>query len=142
MHRCTVVGKPGGVSLGLRGVLGVVRKSGGCLIAFLCGSFTKSLQGVHEVPTSPSPVCIYVLKQGVATHFCMSPKFSEISFLMKFHFEPLKIITSSDNDRKQNGGPFLSLFDRLGLEPLQTENKQINLTTIFAVSFTNSLNTC
>jgi hypothetical protein len=52
MHRCTVVGNPGGWVLGifwqmlLRGVLGVVRKSGGVVfIAFLCGSFTKIFIG-------------------------------------------------------------------------------------------------
>ena len=49
-HRCTVVGNPGGGpwvfwQILLRGVLGVVRKSVGevVFIAFLCGSFQKSL---------------------------------------------------------------------------------------------------
>jgi hypothetical protein len=69
-HRCTVVGNPGGVlgvfwQILLRVVLGVVRKSGrwgrgSCFIAFLCGSLLKIFIGVHEVPPSPHPVCIYV----------------------------------------------------------------------------------
>ncbi len=52
-HRCTVAGNPGWGVLGffwqilLRGVLGVVRKSGGGsrFVAFLCGTFSKIFIG-------------------------------------------------------------------------------------------------
>ncbi len=51
-HRCTVVGNPGGGGpwffrqILLRGVLGVVRKSGFFFfIALLCGSFSKIFIG-------------------------------------------------------------------------------------------------
>ncbi len=47
----------------LRGVLGVVRKSVGVVfIAFLCGSFTKSLKGVHEGPPPP-PLCASMISK-------------------------------------------------------------------------------
>ncbi len=48
----------------LKGVLGVVRKSGGVVLdCILCGSLSKIFIGVHEVPPSPPPpVCIYAAK--------------------------------------------------------------------------------
>ncbi len=49
----------------LRGVLGVVRKSGGesCFIAFLCGSFSKIfIGGTLGAPSPPPCVILCVLK--------------------------------------------------------------------------------
>ena len=69
-HRCTVVGNPGGSVLGffwqilLRGVLGVVRKSG--VVVFYCIFMWKFLKifigGTWGAPPPPPPppVCIYV----------------------------------------------------------------------------------
>ncbi len=58
-HRCTVIFFWWGTS-------GVVRKPGRgssiFVFAFLCYNFSKSFEGVHEVPPScppPPPVCIY-----------------------------------------------------------------------------------
>ncbi len=73
VHRCTVVGSPGGGGylvffwqILLRGVLGVVRKSvrGSLLLHFYVEVFQNLYRGYMRCPHSPlssPPVCIYGL---------------------------------------------------------------------------------
>jgi hypothetical protein len=70
-HRCTVVFKFfwGGTYMGLWENLG-----GGplflCIIAFLCYNFSKSFEGVHEVPppsSPPLPLCASMVCHNICT---------------------------------------------------------------------------